>query len=148
MPRLDIDALKSLFETGDKPTGGDYVNLIDTLIQQSTDLGTAGNNEHEITGIENSTVIDQINTNEWRMVKYLVSISKTDSGSNKFYATEISVLIDSSGVNVAEYGVIDNDGDMGTISVSRQGDVLQLVLIPNPSVRPVTVRYARMGLKA
>ena len=64
MPRLDIDALKSLFETGDKPTGGDYVNLIDTLIQQSTDLGSAGNNEHEITGIENSTVIDQINTNE------------------------------------------------------------------------------------
>jgi hypothetical protein len=148
MPRLDSDALKSLFETGDRPSGTDYVDLIDTLIQQSTDLGTAGNNEHEITGIENSTVIDQINTNEWRMVKYLVSISKTSDGDNKFYATEISVLVDSTNVNVAEYGVIDNDGDMGTISVSRQGNVLQLILIPNPSVRPVTVRYARMGLKA
>jgi len=148
MPRIDIAQLKSAFETGDKPAGSDYVNLIDTLIQQSTDLGTAGNNEHEISGIENSTVIDQINTTEWRMVKYLVSISKTTNGDNKFYATEISVLIDSSNVNVAEYGVIDNDGDMGTISVSRQGNILQLVLIPNPAVRPVTVRYARMGLKA
>jgi hypothetical protein len=77
-----------------------------------------------------------------------MSISKTTNGDNKFYATEISVLIDSSNVNVAEYGVIDNDGDMGTISVSRQGNILQLVLIPNPAVRPVTVRYARMGLKA
>jgi hypothetical protein len=148
MPRLDVAAVKALFETGDRPNGLDYENLIDTLIQQATDLGTAGNNEHEITGIENSTVIDQINTNEWRMVKYLVSISKTDGGDNKFYATEISVLIDSTNVNVAEYGVIDNDGDMGTISVSRQGNFLQLILIPNPSVRPVTVRYARIGLKA
>jgi hypothetical protein len=148
MPRLDAAALKTFFETGDRPNGQDYENLIDTLIQQATDLGTAGNNEHEISGIENSTVIDQINTNEWRMVKYLVSISKTTDGDNKFYATEISVLIDKNEVHVAEYGVIDNDGDMGTISVSRQGDVLQLILIPNPSVRPVTVRFARMGLKA
>ena len=148
MARIDIDVLKSAFESGDKPNGADYVNLIDTLVSQATDLGTNGNNEHEITGIENSTVIDQINTNEWRMVKYLVSISKTSGGDNKFYATEISVLIDSTNVNVAEYGVIDNDGDMGTISVSRQGSLLQLILIPNPSVRPVTVRYARIGLKA
>jgi hypothetical protein len=148
MPRLDAAALKTFFETGDKPRGEDYENLIDTLIQQATDLGTAGNNEHEITGIENETVIDVIDATEWRMVKYLVSISKTDNGENKFYATELSVLIDSNGVNVAEYGVIDNDGDMGTINVSRQGDVLQLILIPNPSVRPVTVRYARIGLKA
>lgn len=148
MPRLNIDALKSAFETGDKPNGSDYINLIDTLIQQSTDLGTAGNNEQEISGIENSTVIDQIDTTQWRMVKYLVSISKTTDGDDKFYATEISVLIDGSNVNVAEYGVIDNDGDMGTIDVSRQGNTLQLVIIPNVAVRPVTVRYARMGLKA
>ena len=148
MPRLDVAALKSIFESGDRPNGQDYENLIDTLIQQSTDLGSAGNNEHEISGIENETVIDEIDTNEWRMVKYLVSISKTSNGDNKFYATEISVLIDSSNVNVAEYGVIDNDGDMGTISVSKQDNVLQLVLTPNPAVRPVTIRYARMGLKA
>jgi hypothetical protein len=148
MPRLDIDALKSAFETGDRPSGSDYVDLIDTLIQQSTDLGTAGNNEQEISGIENSTVIDQIDTTKWRMVKYLVSISKTTDGDDKFYATEISVLIDGTNVNVAEYGVIDNDGDMGTVDVSRQGNVLQLVIIPNVAVRPVTVRYARMGLKA
>jgi hypothetical protein len=148
MSRIDVAALKTFFESGDRPNGNDYANLIDTLVQQATDLGTAGNNELEITGIENETVIDEIDTEEWRMVKYLVSISKTDSGDNKFYATELSVLIDSSGVNVAEYGVIDNDGDMGTISVSRQGSVLQLILIPNPAVRPVTVRYARIGLKA
>lgn len=148
MPRIDIDSLKGAFETGDRPSGTDYQNLIDTLIQQATDLGTSGNNEAEISGIENSTVIEEIDATEWRMVKYLVSISKTTDGDDKFYATEISVLIDGSNINVAEYGVIDNDGDMGTISVSRQGDLIQLAIIPNVAIRPVTVRYARMGLKA
>jgi hypothetical protein len=148
MPRIDIDSLKSAFETGDRPSGTDYQNLVDTLIQQATDLGTSGNNETEISGIENSTVIEEIDATEWRMVKYLVSISKTTDGDDKFYATEISVLIDGSDINVAEYGVIDNDGDMGTISVSRQGNLIQLAIIPNVAIRPVTVRYARMGLKA
>ena len=148
MPRIDIDSLKSAFETGDRPSGTDYQNLIDTLVQQATDLGTSGNNETEISGIENSTVIEEIDATEWRMVKYLVSISKTTDGDDKFYATEISVLIDGSNINVSEYGVIDNDGDMGTISVSRQGNLIQLAIIPNVAIRPVTVRYARMGLKA
>jgi hypothetical protein len=148
MAKVDLDYIKTRFETGDRPNGQDYVDLIDTLAAQATDLGTSGNNELEISGIENETVIDSINTTEWRMVKYLVSISKTSDGDNKFYATEISVLIDSTQVNVAEYGVIDNDGDIGTISVSRNGDILQLKVVPHPAVRPVTVRYARMGLKA
>lgn len=148
MSRISINALKSRFETGDKPTGDDYVNLIDTLISQATDLGTSGNNEHEINGIENYTVIETLDASQWRMVKYLVSIAKTSGGDNKFYATEISVLIDGTNVNISEYGVLDNDGDIGTIDVSRNGNTLTLSVTPNPAVRPITVRYARMGLKA
>jgi hypothetical protein len=148
MPRLNIDALKSQFETGDKPTGSDYVNLIDTLVQQSTDLGTAGNNEQEITGIENPTVIDTFSATEWRMVKYIISLSKTVGGENKFYSTEMSVLVDQDNLNVSEYAVIDNDGDIGTISVSREEDTVRMTVTPNPAVRPITVRYARTGLKA
>lgn len=148
MSRISINALKSRFETGDKPTGDDYVNLIDTLISQATDLGTSGNNEHEISGIENYTVIETLDASQWRMVKYLVSIAKTSGGENKFYATEISVLIDGTNVNISEYGVLDNDGDIGTINVSRNGNTLTLSVTPNPAVRPITVRYARMGLKA
>lgn len=148
MSRIPIADIKSRFETGDRPNGGDYANLIDTLIQQATDLGSAGNNEHEINGIENTTVIDSFSISQWRMVKYMVSISKTSGGDNKFYATELGVLIDSNNINVSEYGVIDNDGDIGTISVSRNGNNLELIVTPNPAVRPVTVRFARMGLKA
>ena len=148
MARVDLTTLKSKFETGDRPTGQDYADLIDTLIQQSTDLGTSGNNEHVINGIENQTVIDSFLISEWRMVKYIVSITKTSNGSNKFYATELSVLLDGTNINVSQYGVIDNDGEVGTISVTKDGDYAKLVVTPIPGITPVTVRFARMGLKA
>jgi len=148
MAKISIDAVKAAFERGDRPTQQDYIDLIDTLAANSTDLGSDGNNELEITGIENETVIDTVSVTEWRMVKYLVSLSKTSDGDNKYYATELSILIDGTYVNVSEYGVLDNDGDMGTISVSRNGNNLELRVTPNPSIRPITVRYARMGLKA
>lgn len=148
MPRVSIDYLRSRFETGDRPDGDDFQDLIDTLVAQSQDLGTFGNNESEITGIENTTVVDSFTSSEWRWVKYLLSITKTSDGDNKFYATEISILIDGENINVAEYGVIDNDGDMGTVSVSKTGDVLGLVVTPDSAIRPITVRFARIGLRS
>jgi hypothetical protein len=148
MAKIPISDLKTFFETGDRPNGDDFANLIDTLAAQATDLGTNGNNENVIFGIENQTVVDSFNANEWRMVKYLVSISKITDGDNKFYATELSILVDGQNLNVAEYGTLDNDGDMGTINVSKSGDTVELIVTPNSNIKPVTVRYARIGLKA
>jgi hypothetical protein len=148
MARTSIPYVKTRFETGDRPTQEDYVDLIDTVAGQSTDLGTSGNNENTITGIENPTVIDSFDATQWRMVKYLVSIAKTSAGDNRFYATELTLLVDGEDVSVTEYGTIDNDGNMGTISVSRTADTVALTVTPDPSIRPITVRYARIGLKA
>jgi hypothetical protein len=148
MARTTIPYVKTRFETGDRPTQEDYVDLIDTAAGQATDLGTFGNNENTIFGIENPTIIDNFDATEWRMIKYLVSISKVSEGDNKFYATELTILVDGENVSVSEYGTIDNDGNMGTISVSRTGDTVALTVTPDPSIRPVTVRYARIGLKA
>lgn len=148
MARRSLQYIKTRFESGDKPTQADYEDLIDTLSAQATDLGTSGNNENVIYGIENQTVIDSFEANLWRMVKYIISISKVVSGENRFYATELTVLIDGTTIGVSEYGTIDNNGDMGTISVSRNGGNVELIITPNPAIRPVTVRFARMGLKA
>jgi len=132
MAKLTIPNVKLKFQTGDRPSQEDYVDLIDTLSSQATDLGSKGNNENEINGIENVTVIDDFQATEWRMVKYIISISKTSAGDNKFYAT----------------GTIDNDGNIGTINVSRTGNTVAITVTPDPAIKPVTVRYARMGLKA
>lgn len=148
MARTTLTYVKSRFETGDRPSGEDYADLIDTLSSQATDLGSFGNNENTITGIENPTVIDSFDATVWRMVKYIVSISKTTAGDNKFYATELTLLVDGEHVSVNEYGTIDNDGNMGTIAVSRAGNTVALTVTPDPVIKPVTVRFARMGLKA
>jgi hypothetical protein len=148
MAKISIANVKSLFQTGDRPTQENYVDLIDTLSAQATDLGSAGNNENTITGIENVTVIDSFDATVWRMVKYIVSISKTSAGDNKFYATELTILADGTDVSVSEYGTIDNDGNIGTINVSRTGNTVALTVTPDNAIRPVTVRFARMGLKA
>lgn len=147
MSRVSIPYVKTRFEQGDRPEEQDYVDLIDTAAGQATDLGTNGNNESTISGIENPTVIDNFDATVWRMVKYIVSIAKTSEGDNKFYATELTVLVDGTDVSVSEYGTIDNDGNMGTISVSRNGDTVALTVTPDPAITPVTVRYARIGLK-
>ena len=148
MARTSIPYVKTRFETGDRPSQEDYVDLIDTLSSQATDLGTSGNNENSIAQIENPTVVDSFDATVWRMVKYLISISKTTNGDNKFYATELSILVDGTNVNVSEYGTIDTNGNMGTISVSKTGNTVAITLTPDSVVKPVTLRYARIGLKA
>ena len=148
MAKLTIPNVKLKFQTGDRPSQEDYVDLIDTLSSQATDLGSKGNNENEVNGIENVTVIDDFDATVWRMVKYIISISKTSAGDNKFYATELTILTDDTGVSVSEYGTIDNDGNIGTINVSRTGNTVAISVTPDPAIKPVTVRYARIGLKA
>jgi len=148
MAKISIAAVKSKFQTGDRPTQEDFEDLIDTLSGAGNDLGATGNNENTIYGIENPTVIDSFDATEWRMVKYLVSISKISAGDNKFYATEMTILVDGTGVSVSEYGTIDNDGNIGTINVSRTGNTVAITVTPDNAIKPVTVRYARMGLKA
>lgn len=148
MAKISIAGVKALFQTGDRPTQENYEDLIDTATAQSTDLGSAGNNEVTINGIENVTVVDDFDATVWRMVKYVISINKTSGGANKFYATELTVLVDGSNVNVSEYGTIDNDGNIGTINVSRTGNTVALSVTPVSGITPITVRFSRIGLKA
>jgi hypothetical protein len=151
MAKISLTQVKSKFESGDRPTGADYVDLIDTLAAQSTDLGTTGNNESSgstVSGIENPTTIDSFSATEWRMVKYTVSISNVSSGVNRTYTTELTILIDNDNVNVSQYGMIDNNGDIGTVDVSKNAGQILLRVLPHSALMPVTARFYRTGLKA
>ena len=81
-------------------------------------------------------------------MKYMVSIKYVAGGANKYFSTELSILIDGTDVNVTQYATIDNDGNIGTISVSRAGDTVSLTVVPVGGITPITLRYMRMGLKA
>ena len=148
MAKRDIAYIKERFESGDRPSGQDYVDLIDSLAAVSTDLGTSGNNEQTVSGIENPTIIDTVPLADWRLIKYIVSIAKNTGGANKFYATEYSILIDNEDINISEYGSIDNNGDVGTITVTASAGNLQVIVYPNEALVPITARFARVGLKS
>jgi len=148
MAKISLSSVKALFQTGDRPTQANYEDLIDTSSAQATDLGTAGNNESTINGIENTTIFDNFLATEWRSVKYVVSIKKTSGGDNKFYSSEISILVDGTDISVSEYNIMDNDGNIGTISVSKAGSTVSLSVVPVGGLTPITLRYMRTGLKA
>jgi hypothetical protein len=146
MAKISLSSVKSYFQTGDRPTEEQYVDLIDTAAAQATDLGSAGNNEVTITGIENTTIFDNFYTTEWRSVKYVVSLSKT--GGDKFSTTELTIVPDGTNVNVSEYGTVDTNGNIGTVSVSMAGTTVSLTIVPVGGQTPITLRYMRTGLKA
>jgi hypothetical protein len=146
MAKISLSSVKALFQTGDRPTEENYVDLIDTAAAQATDLGSAGNNEVTITGIENSTIFDNFIASEWRSVKYVITLKK--STGDKFFTTELTIVPDATNDNVSEYGTVDNDGNIGTISVSRAGGTVNLTVIPVVGQTPITLRYMRTGLKA
>ena len=148
MAKISTTNVKALFQTGDRPTQENYVDLIDSTSARSTDLGSDGNNESTINGIENSTVFDNFTASEWRSMKYMISLKYVAGGSNKYYSTELSVLVDGTDVSVSQYGIVENDGNIGTISVSRAGDTVSLTVVPVGGITPITLRYMRMGLKA
>ena len=148
MAKISTTNVKALFETGDRPTQANYVDLIDSTSARSTDLGSDGNNELTINGIENSTVFDNFTASEFRSMKYMISIKYVAGGANKYSSTEISILIDGTDVSVSQYGIVENDGNIGTISVSRAGDTVSLTVVPVGGLTPITLRYMRMGLKA
>ena len=148
MAKVSIASVKALFETGDRPSEENYIDLIDSTSARSTDLGSDGNNELTINGIENSTIFDNFTASEFRSMKYMISLKHVAGGANKYYSTELNILIDGTDVSVSEYATIDNDGNIGTISVSRAGDTVSLTVIPVGGITPITLRFMRMGLKA
>ena len=145
MPIVPITTLKSKFETGDRPTGADFADLIDTTSYRADSLGGDGNNSVTINGIENQTVFDTIDTNVWRTIKYLVQISHASTG--KYKSTELNLIFDGTNQNISEYGTVSNsETDIATISASLNSGIISMTV--TPVLSPVTVRFYRTGLKA
>lgn len=145
MAILPINQLKAKFESGDRPTGQDYSDLIDTTSYRADSLGGDGNNSVTINGIENPTVIDTIDTSLWRTIKYLVQMSYAPSSYYK--STELNIVFDGTNQNITEYGTVSNYvGEIGIISASLNSGTISITV--TPTLTPITVRFYRTGLRA
>lgn len=145
MPVIPITTLKSKFETGDRPTGADYADLIDTTSYRADSLGGDGNNSVIINGIENTTTFDTIDTSVWRTVKYMIQLSH--ALSDKYKSTELNLVFDGSNQNITEFGTVSNhDGEVATISATLNSGIISMTV--TPVLSPITIRFYRTGLKA
>jgi hypothetical protein len=145
MAILPVNQLKARFETGDRPTGQDYADLIDTTSFRADSLGGDGNNSITINGIESATVFDTIDTSIWRSIKYLIQLSH--AGSNSYRTTEINLVFDGTNQNVTEFASVANTiNNVGNISASLNSGTISMTV--TPTLTPMTIRYYRTGLKA
>jgi hypothetical protein len=145
MAILPVNQLKARFETGDRPTGQDYADLIDTTSFRADSLGGDGNNSITINGIESATVFDTIDTSVWRSIKYLIQLSH--AGSTSYRTTEINLVFDGTNQNVTEFASVANTiNNVGNISASLNSGTISMTV--TPTLTPMTIRYYRTGLKA
>jgi hypothetical protein len=145
MAVLPINQLKVKFETGDRPNGQDFTDLIDTTSYRADSLGGDGNNSVTINGIETATVFDTIDTSTWRTIKYMVQMSH--AGSSSYRSTEINIVFDGTNQNITEFASVANtNNNVGNISASLNSGTISMTV--TPTLTPMTIRYYRTGLKA
>jgi hypothetical protein len=145
MAVIPISTLKTKFESGDRPTGQDFADLIDTTSYRAEALGGDGNNSATITGIETATVFDTIDTTVWRTIKYLIQVSHPSTSVYK--STEINIVFDGTNQNITEFGTVSNTTNaIGNITAALNSGIISMTV--TPALTPMTIRYYRTGLKA
>ena len=145
MAIVPISTLKSKFESGDRPTGQDFTDLIDTTSYRAEALGGDGNNSLTINGIESATVFDTIDVSVWRTIKYLIQVSHPST--SVYRSTEINIVFDGTNQNITEFGTVSNTTNaIGNITASLNSGIISMTV--TPVLSPMTIRYYRTGLKA
>jgi hypothetical protein len=145
MAIVPITTLKTKFESGDRPTGQDFADLIDTTSYRAEALGGDGNNSLTINGIESATVFDTIDTTVWRTIKYLIQVSHPSTSVYK--STEINIVFDGTNQNITEFGTVSNTTNaIGNITATLNSGIISMTV--TPALTPMTIRYYRTGLKA
>ena len=107
-------------------------------------LGLQGNNDLEVYGIENTTVIDSINTNVWQSAEYALKLTK----NSDVYTSKLNVIFDGESAYVSETNIVTNytgNYDLATLSFDYNGSIINLSITPVSG--SVSVRFYRTALK-
>lgn len=143
------DAIKAIQEKigvdgSTNPNSLDYkiAHLVSNTADLVTLLGVAGNNDQNVTGIENKTALDTFDGNVFSYVKYYIQISH----NNSYYTSEISLVQDGTDFNLLETNIVSNtDTVMANIGFERNGSIISLTV--TPVISSVNARYYRNALK-
>lgn len=89
-----------------------------------------------------SQIIDSLNTTSYRTARYTVQIINS---STNIHVSEIVMFHDNINVYVNEYGILTNNGELGTFNGNINSGVMNLTFTPL-STSSTTVKVVRMAL--
>jgi hypothetical protein len=107
-------------------------------------LGLQGNNDLTVNGIENSTVIDSLNTSVWQSAEYKLKVTQNAN----IYTSNMSVVFDGTSAYVSETDIITNNDtftDLANFAFNYSGSIINLTVTPVSGT--VSVRFIRTALK-
>lgn len=121
MAVISIPLLKTKFETGDRPTGADFADLIDTTTWYGISLddrveSLESTSATLITGnvITNSaTIIDEWDIGDITTAEYIIQIVQ----GTKFYCTKMLIMSNTTNINYTKYAIITLGDDINGLEV-------------------------------
>lgn len=121
MPVISIPLLKTKFETGDRPTGADYVDLIDTTTWYGISLddrveALEAVSATLITGsvtTNSPTTIDEWNIEDITTAEYIIQVVQ----GTKFYCTKMLIMSNQSIINYTKYAIISLGDDINGLQI-------------------------------
>ena len=122
------------------------VNSLDYLVRTastgSESLGVDGNNSLNITAIENTTTLDEVDGSIWGTLKYVIQLTY----NNFYYITEMALFDSSSGIDYVQSNIITNsEANLANIAFTKNGSIISLVITPTNA--SVNARFYRTSLK-
>lgn len=121
MAVISIPLLKTKFETGDRPTGSDYADLIDTTTWYGISLDDRVESleltaSTLITGnitTNSPTVIDDWIIGDITTTEYIIQIVQ----GTKLYCTKMLILSNDSLINYTKYAIINLGADINGLQI-------------------------------
>jgi hypothetical protein len=126
MPVIDIALLKTKFETGDRPTGADFTDLIDTTTWYGISLDDRVESLEETSAVlitgnvttNSATIIDEWELKDLTTAEYIIQIVQ----GIKFYCTKMLIMSDTNLINYTKYAIITLGDDINGLEVECSVD--------------------------
>jgi hypothetical protein len=126
MPVISIPLLKTKFETGDRPTGADFADLIDTTTWYGISLDDRVESLEETSAVlitgnvttNSATIIDEWELKDLTTAEYIIQIVQ----GIKFYCTKMLIMSDTNLINYTKYAIITLGDDINGLEVECSVD--------------------------
>jgi len=117
--------------------------LANNATTTETLLGLDGNNDLEVSGIENATNVDSFSKTAWRTVHYKIQVKQ----GIHVYTSNITATHDGTDVLVSESNILSTTANsLFTYTFEENSGIISLRVTPNGG--SITFKYYRTAIKA